>query len=127
MNTADRSLTMVDYALRRRFAFIDLHPAFSSIKLRDYLINVEKLDTRFVSKLASNYTKLNEFITDKIGKGFIIGHSYFIGQFNNSTDIDVSYKNIVEYEIKPLLEEYFFDDQTRIDEAMTIIDFKVEE
>ena len=124
MNTADRSLTMVDYALRRRFAFIDLEPAFSTDKMRNYLINVDKLDYKFVDEIMHKYSDLNVYVEEKLGKGFRIGHSYFINQFNDGDNIYSTYNEILEYEVKPLLEEYFFDDETRIEEAISKVDFK---
>ena len=112
MNTADRSLAMLDYALRRRFAFYGLKPAFQSEGFRTYRkgLNNPKLD-----KLVSCVEKLNEMIAkdDSLGDGFCIGHSYFC----NLTAVDAQVlSGIVEYELIPLLREYWFDEPDRIRE-----------
>lgn len=121
MNTADRSLTMVDYALRRRFAFIELVPAFKNVKFKKYLVEKEKIDARFVDKLIEKFSKLNDFITDTIGREFTIGHSYFVNQDLASENYEEIYDDIIKYEIKPLLEEYYYDDKEKVNEALRII------
>lgn len=110
MNTADRSLAMMDYALRRRFAFFDFAPAFSSDGFRQYLAdkNNEKLE-----KLISMVENLNIAISndESLGDGFRIGHSYFC------TDKDITdswLKAVVEFELIPLLKEYWFDEPTKV-------------
>jgi len=112
MNTADRSLAMLDYALRRRFAFYGLKPAFQSEGFRTYKkgLNNQKLD-----KLVSCVEKLNEIIAkdDSLGDGFCIGHSYFC---NLEVVDDQALSGIVEYELIPLLREYWFDEPDKIRE-----------
>lgn len=110
MNTADRSLAMMDYALRRRFAFFDFAPAFSSDGFKQYLIekNNEKLE-----KLIATVESLNTSISndESLGDGFRIGHSYFCTE----KDITDSWlKSVVEFEIIPLLKEYWFDEPTKV-------------
>ncbi|MBQ7668316.1 MAG: AAA family ATPase [Clostridia bacterium] len=126
MNTADRSLTTIDYALRRRFAFINLEPAFENDetcdKLKDYLIKDEKVEAVFVGRIITAYKRLNNFIEHSLGKDFKIGHSYFINQFNGDDDNEEVYKSIVNYEILPLIEEYFYDDKDKVEEAKKIIE-----
>ena len=110
MNTADRSLAMLDYALRRRFAFFDIPPAFDSTGFRAYRKNVnnQKFD-----KLISVVQQLNERIAEdeSLGEGFCIGHSYFC---TNVTVNDDWIKSVVEYELIPLLKEYWFDEPTKV-------------
>lgn len=106
MNTADRSLAMMDYALRRRFAFYSFKPAFGNPKFIDY--QESKKNKKF-SNLIDAVEKLNEEIAndDNLGEGFKIGHSYFC------TDEDITDEwldNVIEYEIKPLISEYWFDE-----------------
>ena len=110
MNTADRSLAMLDYALRRRFAFYDLKPAFDQQKFIDYRMS---LDSTKFNSLIECVKKLNEAIRDdaSLGEGFCIGHSYFC---NLKEVSDSALKNIVEYELLPLLNEYWFDDQATV-------------
>lgn len=128
MNTADRSLAMIDYALRRRFAFVDLKPAFNDDKtcekLRNHLVEKEAMENDIADKIISKYRELNRFITDKLGEEFNIGHSYFINQFKDKEveEYADTYNNIVEYEILPLLDEYFFDDKEKVEEAKKIIE-----
>ena len=118
MNTADRSLTMIDYALRRRFSFITLEPAFENKKLENYLINDEGIDDEFATRITQMYVQLNQFIIDTFkNDNFVIGHSYFVNQLDRDK-LESSYNEIVQYEIKPLLEEYFFGEKEKIDEAL---------
>ncbi len=110
MNTADRSLAMIDYALRRRFAFFDVAPAFDSDGFKQYLTekNNNKLD-----KLILVIKTLNDTISsdESLGDGFRIGHSYFC---TNKEITDRLLQSIVEYEIIPLIKEYWFDEPTKV-------------
>ena len=106
MNTADRSLAMIDYALRRRFSFFDIEPGFDS----DGFIRYQrKLDDETLDNLVEKVKDLNREITaDKsLGKSFSIGHSYFCGRKECSPEWLMS---IVDYDILPMLSEYWFDD-----------------
>ena len=111
MNTADRSLAMLDYALRRRFAFFELAPAFESEGFRKFSESTN--NTKF-SKLLNTVTLLNEEIErdEALGRGFRIGHSYFC-----TTDAvtDAWLHSVVHYELIPLLEEYWFDSQETLE------------
>lgn len=111
MNTADRSLAMLDYALRRRFAFYEMHPGFRTDGFRDYQMNLN--DEKF-DKLIRIVENLNDAIsTDpSLGEGFRIGHSYFCGLTPESMT-DRALFGIVEYELIPLLKEYWFDEPTK--------------
>ena len=114
MNTADRSLAMIDYALRRRFAFVEFEPAFESegFKLQQKEISNEKYN-----RLIDCVEDLNERITSDVslGKGFRIGHSYFIPR--NFSDVDDEWlSDVVHYELIPLLEEYWFDESDKLSE-----------
>lgn len=111
MNTADRSLAMIDYALRRRFSFFDMEPVFDSEGFRKYQ-NTLNNDT--LNKLIDKVKVLNkEISTDRsLGKGFCIGHSYFC----SCTNCDETWiKSIVEYDILPMLSEYWFDDTDKLE------------
>lgn len=111
MNTADRSLSMVDYALRRRFAFATMEPQFNSPKFATTLNN-QGVTTDVSSKLISRMNQLNDAILEDVvnlGAGFRIGHSFFTPT-NRISDPETWYRQIVETEIFPLLEEYWFDD-----------------
>ncbi len=111
MNTADRSLAMIDYALRRRFAFFEFEPAFESEGFKQYqgTIANEKFD-----RLIDTVVTLNRAIVDdaSLGSGFRIGHSYF----NSTGDIDNEWlSDIVEYELIPMISEYWFDEPSKIE------------
>lgn len=110
MNTADRSLAMIDYALRRRFSFFDIEPGFDSEGFMKYQ---EELNNETFSLLVSKVKELNKEISlDKsLGKGFCIGHSYFCGQTECS---DEWLHAIVDYDILPMLCEYWFDDTGKL-------------
>ncbi|MBU1024273.1 AAA family ATPase, partial [bacterium] len=110
MNTADRSLAMVDYALRRRFAFIALAPMFDSDKFKSHLKEC-KISDSLSGKIIASFINLNlEISKDKnLGKGFRIGHSYFCPPKEMKTKEDVWYAGVIKYEIGPLIREYWFD------------------
>jgi hypothetical protein len=109
MNTADRSLAMIDYALRRRFSFFDMKPGFDSEGFKEYQkdLNNETFD-RFIQAIES----LNDTIAkdDSLGTGFCIGHSYFCEQ----KSFDKQWlENVLNYDIAPMLREYWFDNATK--------------
>ena len=110
MNTADRSLAMIDYALRRRFSFFDMEPGFDSEGFRQYQAS---LNNETLNALVERVKDLNkEIAADKsLGKGFCIGHSYFCGQ---DTCTDEWLDSIVNYDILPMLSEYWFDDTAKL-------------
>lgn len=112
MNTADRSLAMLDYALRRRFAFYELKPGFSSQGFTDYQNN---LNNESFDKLISCVMILNEEIIndESLGDGFAIGHSYFCNVPEGAID-DYILRSIIEYELIPLLKEYWFDEPNKV-------------
>ena len=109
MNTADRSLAMMDYALRRRFAFFDMDPGFNTKGFRQYQ---EGLQSEKFNKLIERVESLNAEIAsdDSLGEGFCIGHSYFC-ELKETSDQTLS--GIVEFELAPLLKEYWFDEPAK--------------
>ena len=109
MNTADRSLAMMDYALRRRFAFFDMDPGFNTKGFRQYQ---EGLQSEKFNKLIERVESLNADIAsdDSLGEGFCIGHSYFC-ELKETSDQTLS--GIVEFELAPLLKEYWFDEPAK--------------
>lgn len=110
MNTADRSLAMLDYALRRRFAFYEMKPGFDTEGFRKYRTGLN--NTRF-DNLIQCVEQLNTVIAgdESLGEGFCIGHSYFC----NLTEVnDQALSAIVEYELIPLLKEYWFDEPVKV-------------
>lgn len=118
MNTADRSLAMIDYALRRRFAFFKMKPGFDTAGFMTYQkeIGNAKFDKVIEAVKSLNDTILKD---DSLGEGFCIGHSYFCNQ--ESFDYDWL-RNVVLYDIMPMLEEYWFDNkETRNNEIDKLI------
>jgi 5-methylcytosine-specific restriction protein B len=107
MNTADRSLAMIDYALRRRFSFYEMKPAFENSSFKEYI--EEKHDPR-LNNLVKALKELNKVIADddSLGNGFCIGHSYLCN-LEEKYDLE----SIVEYDIVPMLREYWFDNDER--------------
>lgn len=111
MNTADRSLKFIDYALRRRFNFFNFEPEFENSKFRKFLENYVESDV--VEKIIKNLTTVNQKISDdtfELGPGYCIGHSYFCQ--NNETGKKFTnewYINIINTQIRPLIEEYYVD------------------
>lgn len=114
MNTADRSLAMLDYALRRRFAFVALRPALDSEGFSEYRASLE--NPRF-DALVRVVAHLNEAIAadESLGEGFCIGHSYFCNM-EPETCTDAALASIVDYELIPMLHEYWFDEPDKVRE-----------
>ncbi|MEE8722842.1 MAG: AAA family ATPase [Eggerthellaceae bacterium] len=112
MNTADRSLAMIDYALRRRFSFFDMEPGFDTKGFSEYR---EGLGSETIDELVGKVKDLNaEIARDKsLGKGFCIGHSYFCGR-KATDDADEWGRQVVDFDILPMLREYWFDDETKV-------------
>lgn len=117
MNTADRSLAMIDYALRRRFSFFDMIPAFQTEGFKAYQ---EKLDNKQFDNIIDGIVKLNEVISndDSLGQGFCIGHSYFC----NQKKVNIEWlQNVINYDILPMLKEYWFDDIKQYEQQSNIL------
>jgi hypothetical protein len=110
MNTADRSLAMIDYALRRRFSFVELTPGFASDGFRIYQ---QSLNNPAFDALVTQLKALNGAISTDLtlGSGFCIGHSYLCGLQKDALNLS----HIVDYDIIPMLKEYWFDEQATVD------------
>ena len=115
MNTADRSLALVDYALRRRFSFINLEPGHNTQAFIDFLLN-SGITYDFVEKIQSFLNEVNQMILNdhiNLGKGFEIGHSFFTpSEFIQ--DENTWFNRILKLEIEPLLNEYWFDEEDKV-------------
>lgn len=110
MNTADRSLAIIDYALRRRFAFYNLVPAFESAGFKEI---IQQVNNNKFTELVNQIKRLNEDISkdETLGAGFQIGHSYLCPK----EDVTAEWLSVViEYELLPLIEEYWFDELDKI-------------
>jgi MoxR-like ATPase len=109
MNTADRSLSLVDFALRRRFAFIRLKPGFDTASYSEFLLG-KGISQKLIDHIRTAVVHINERISSEtmaLGEGYVIGHSFFTP---DSFAGEVNwYNDVLEFEIQPLLEEYFVD------------------
>ena len=111
MNIADRSLALVDLALRRRFAFISLQPRFGST-WRKWIVSAGNVEPHLVADIERRIVELNERIAAdaRLGTQFRIGHSYVTPTHRLEAGATSKwFKQVVETEISPLLEEYWFD------------------
>ena len=117
MNTADRSLAIVDYALRRRFSFFTMKPGFNSEGLKKYQAS---FDNEIFNKLIKSVCDLNDAIVkdNSLGEGFQIGHSYFCNQTEFSEEW---LNNVIEYDIEPMLKEYWFDEVEKYNTQISIL------
>ena len=124
MNTADRSLAMVDYALRRRFAFYNLPPQFN--EKFDAFLEANGLSTEMVKRIATKMLALNQAICEdkNLGTGFEIGHSYFCSGIEPDMEAeteDAWFQHIMNQEIGPQLFEYWFDDPAKATEHLELL------
>lgn len=121
MNTADRSLAMVDYALRRRFTFIDLRPEFASEDFRTFLEDHD-VEPDVIDMIITRICLLNDDIRSEstnLGPGFEIGHSFFCPH-GTEDELGIDwYRAIINSEIGPLLREYWFDDLSKADDMVS--------
>ena len=101
MNTTDKSIALIDVALRRRFTFIKMQPNSNLV----------------LPSFKTTFENLNEKIKNDLGKEYQIGHSYFM----NIDESELEF--VLEYKIKPLLEEYYYGDE-RLDEVLKVISLK---
>ena len=113
MNTADRSLALIDYALRRRFSFYTIMPAFKNQKFKNYINNINSKE--LIDLISCIDNELNENIRqdESLGEGFLIGHSYFCN-LDKFEDLHQKLFQIIKYDIKPMLKEYWFDDKETV-------------
>ena len=111
MNTADRSLAMIDYALRRRFSFYDMRPGFNSEGFQKYQA---ALANEHFNRLIEKVKEINIAIVkdESLGEGFELGHSYFCGQ---KTVTDDWLHQVINYDLVPMLQEYWFDNRKEVE------------
>ena len=121
LNTADRSLALVDYALRRRFTFWDIEPRYED-KFTSHL-QQHAITNDLATAIAQNLTTLNHKIKEDkdLGVGFMVGHSYFCNIPKDNFEANSWYQEIVDQEIIPLLKEYWYDNHSKVQEARTLL------
>ena len=132
MNLADRSLALVDLALRRRFAFVDLEPKLGEAWHR-WVVDRCGVDARLAVDIRQRMDAVNQRIGDdpRLGRQFLIGHSYVTpsrrlgmatGDGGEAHDTEALtkawFRDVVDTEIRPLLEEYWFDAPGEAEEAV---------
>lgn len=123
MNKADRSLAMVDYALRRRFAFYSLIPRFSDPAFRKWLTERGMADM-LVQHIIQRLNSLNSTIAEdrQLGREFQVGHSFFCPRGDDFSQLDLDwFRAVVRTEIVPLLEEYWYDAPENVETAKTAL------
>lgn len=122
MNSADRSLTQIDYALRRRFAFVTLKPSLDTDAFAATLKSM-RVPATIVERIRSRVGEVNAMIQSdpQLGDGFCVGHSYFCQAPAGPTPADDWYQRIIDTELKPLLEEYWFDAPGKVSEAYALL------
>jgi len=123
MNTADRSLAMVDYALRRRFVFFDLEPRFESKAFRLFLEEAG-ITNNIINRIVTRMSELNHLISEdskNLGRGFAIGHSFFCPPVNQIVEVNEWYRATITTEIAPLLREYYFDDSEKAEDLISTL------
>jgi 5-methylcytosine-specific restriction protein B len=116
MNTADRSLAIIDYALRRRFAFITIEPQYASAAFLNWLTQ-RGMSQPLIDLITRRMTALNDNIAEDglLGESYRIGHSFFCPKGDDFRDLDRSwYDDVVETEVLPLLQEYWFDNPGKV-------------
>ena len=102
MNTADRSLALIDYALRRRFSFISLEPQYEIVRR---LVKSTEVD---IDLLLRNFERMNRDVATNsaLGPDFQVGHSYLL----RHPDLTAAkLRQVWSFDIEPLLREYYFD------------------
>jgi hypothetical protein len=122
MNTADRSLAFVDYALRRRFAFFELGPQLADPRFEAWL-SANGAPATLIARIRERVGKVNAEINEdpQLGAGYLIGHSYFTALPEGAAPDDEWYERIVTFEIEPLLREYYFDRLDRAKAAVSLL------
>lgn len=111
MNIADRSLALVDLALRRRFAFIGLQPRLGQA-WRKWVVSAVNVDPLLVDEIERRIVELNERIAAdaRLGAQFRVGHSYVTPTHRLEPGATRRwFTQVIETEVGPLLEEYWFD------------------
>ena len=117
MNTADRSLALIDFAFRRRFAFASFEPKLGG-SWRNWVTEKRGIDSKLVKDVEKRIKSLNKQIADDLGKDFQIGHS-FVTPASRIKEGSTKewFRLVVETEIGPLLDEYWFDNLKKAKET----------
>ncbi|HET7543834.1 MAG TPA: AAA family ATPase [Polyangiaceae bacterium] len=120
MNTADRSLALVDYALRRRFSFVELKPALDTAKFELFLSNAGVPSTLW-KHTKERLRQVNRMLSEdaSLGDGYLIGHSFFCSRPQVADEEWI--QDIVEQDLVPLLREYWFDRKQELEKARAIL------
>lgn len=127
MNTADRSLALVDFALRRRFAFLNLEPCFEQEAFSEWLLS-NGMAPEIVTLICTRMAAINRLISsdNQLGESYCIGHSFFCPRKSLSGDfseLDHSwYQEVIDTEIVPLLHEYWHEYKEKLAKARALLE-----
>jgi MoxR-like ATPase len=116
MNSADRSIAFVDYALRRRFYFIDFYPDLTNGLLNKWFQDNDVTKEVDPSTIVDMLSQMNQKIRVQLGKEYQIGHSYFMVKNLNHDKV----RMIIKYAIKPLIEQYQFGKTKKVNEIIEV-------
>lgn len=121
MNVADRSLAMIDYALRRRFSFQNLTPKFTAPTYAHWL-KERGMDDELIELIISRMDELNTAISEDplLGPNYQVGHSFFTPRGDDFSQLTENwFRTIVRSEVGPLLREYWYDNPTKAEEHIS--------
>lgn len=121
MNTADRSIALVDYALRRRFSFVELGPALDKPAFEAFLVQ-KGVSSTVWKRIEKRVRSVNQMLAEdpSLGEGYLIGHSFFCSVPSKEVT-DEWFQDIVEQDLAPLLREYWFDRRDQFEKARAIL------
>ncbi|MGP9708237.1 McrB family protein [Brachybacterium sp. AOP24-D1-21] len=119
MNTADRSLALVDFALRRRFAFFELEPQLNEAWKKHLTSRFRTASSAHIEEAARRVNAMNDAIAEDPGLGpsFRIGHSYFTAE-PEASEFESWFSAVVESSVGPQLAEYWHDDPETVNEIV---------
>jgi 5-methylcytosine-specific restriction enzyme B len=121
MNVADRSLALVDLALRRRFAFVALEPRFDAA-WRAWCQSEAGIPGDVVERIGARMSALNDEVTRTLGPQFAVGHSYLTPARGRGVPNPLAwFRAVVETEIAPLLEEYWYENLEKAKEQANML------
>jgi 5-methylcytosine-specific restriction enzyme B len=109
MNSVDRSVALMDYALRRRFGFVYFAPDLECIRERWARMN-------HIDDIIGAITKLNEWLRERLSPEHMVGQSFFLSEAH-PLDKPGSLQRVWAIDIAPLLEEYLFHDREQMKEV----------
>lgn len=119
MNTADRSLALVDFALRRRFSFFTLEPQVNAVWVAHLKDRFRTIPGSYIDEAARRVRAMNEMILSDPGLGpsFQIGHSFFVPE-KEASEFEPWFRSVVDSSVAPQLVEYWHNDPETVDRVV---------